>query len=151
MFRNTSESSSTSLSVAGTHANSGEKGAALATALLMLALLSAIAMTVLAVVRTETRIAGSDLKRTQTYYAAASGIEKMTSDFSQLYTKTTRPTSAQLYRIRTAPPTTKDKPIQLTPDRRSPRNKSAKRATNTTLSLSIGATLEASPSCKARK
>jgi len=84
---------------------SGEKGAALATALLMLALLSAIAMTVLAVVRSETRIAGSDLKRTQTYYAAASGIEKMTSDFSQLFTKTTRPTTAQLYKIRTTPPT----------------------------------------------
>src|SRR3982074_2948935 len=84
---------------------SGEKGAALATALLMLALLSAIAMTVLAVVRSETRIAGSDLKRTQTYYAAASGIEKMTSDFSQLFTRTSRPSSSQLYRIRTSPPT----------------------------------------------
>lgn len=83
---------------------SNERGAALATALFMMALLGAIAMTVLAVVRTETRIAGSDLRRTQTFYAAASGIEKMTSDFSQLYTKTSRPTPAQLYRIKTSPP-----------------------------------------------
>lgn len=104
MFRNTSENSSVSVIVSSSQARSGEKGAALATALLMLALLSAIAMTVLAVVRTETRIAGSDLKRTQTFYAAASGIEKMTSDFSQLHTKTSRPTTAQLYRIKTSPP-----------------------------------------------
>ena len=75
---------------------SGERGAALATAILMMALLSAIAMTVLAVVRSETRIAGGDLKRTQTFYAAASGIEKMTSDFSALYGRTSRPTQAQL-------------------------------------------------------
>jgi hypothetical protein len=75
---------------------SGERGAALATAILMMALLSAIAMTVLAVVRSESRVAGGDLKRTQTFYAAASGIEKMTSDFSALYGRTSRPTQAQL-------------------------------------------------------
>ena len=75
---------------------SGERGAALATAILMMVLLSAIAMTVLAVVQSETRVAGGDLKRTQTFYAAASGIEKMTSDFSALYGRTSRPTQAQL-------------------------------------------------------
>src|SRR5258708_11575100 len=75
---------------------SGERGAALATAILMLGLLSAIAMTVLAVVQTETRVAGSDLQRTQAFYAAASGIEKMTSDFSQLFARTSRPTDPQL-------------------------------------------------------
>lgn len=88
-----------------TQAKSNESGAALASAILMLALLSAIAMTVLAVVRTETRIAGSDLKRTQTFYAASAGIEKMTSDFSQLFSKTARPTTLQLNRIAASPPT----------------------------------------------
>src|SRR5262249_33528696 len=68
------------------------------------ALLSAIGMTVLAVVRTETRIAGSDLKRTQTFYAAAAGIEKMTSDFSQLFSRTSRPTTTQLNGIANSPP-----------------------------------------------
>ena len=87
---NSSRTSSKDLSPA----SSGERGAALATAILMLALLSAIAMTVLAVVRTETRIAGSDLKRTQTFYATAAGIEKMTSDFSALYQQTSRPTDS---------------------------------------------------------
>lgn len=103
MFINTRESLSRSDS-ATAQPRASESGAALATALLMLALLSAIAMTVLAVVRTETRIAGSDLKRTQTFYAAASGIEKMTSDFSQLFTKTSKPSDAQLLRIQNSPP-----------------------------------------------
>ncbi len=75
---------------------SGERGAALATAILMMAVLSAIAMTVLAVVNTEMRVAGGDLKRTQTFYAAASSIEKMTADFSALYGRTSRPTQLQL-------------------------------------------------------
>src|SRR3981081_1494562 len=104
MFINKRASRSQMISAPGSRKSSNESGAALATALLMLALLSAIAMTVLAVVRTETRIAGSDLKRTQAFYAAASGIEKMTSDFSQLFTKTSRPTDAQLLRIQNSPP-----------------------------------------------
>ena len=83
---------------------SGERGAALATAILMLGLLSAIAMTVLAVVQTETRVAGSDLERTQAFYAAAAGIEKMTSDFSSLFARTSRPTTTQLNNIAAAPP-----------------------------------------------
>src|ERR1700730_15121369 len=81
-----------------------ERGAALATSLMMLALLSAIAMTVLAVVHTESRVAGSDLERTQAFYAAASGIEKMTSDFSALFARTSRPTPAQLTDIAARPP-----------------------------------------------
>lgn len=104
MFITTRASLSGSNSATGTRQRSTESGAALATALLMLALLSAIAMTVLAVVRTETRIAFSDLKRTQTFYAAASGIEKMTSDFSQLYTMTSRPKDEQLDKIANSPP-----------------------------------------------
>ncbi len=104
MFTSTRENVSGSKTVGGSQRRSNESGAALATALLMLALLSAIAMTVLAVVRTETRIAGSDLKRTQAFYAAASGIEKMTSDFGELFARTSRPTSAQLLGIQNSPP-----------------------------------------------
>lgn len=82
----------------------GERGAALVTAILLLALFGAIAMTVLAVVHTEARIAGSDLERTQTFYAAASGVEKMTSDFSALFLKTSRPSAAQLSYIAASSP-----------------------------------------------
>lgn len=81
-----------------------ERGAALATAILMLTLLSVIALTVLAVVQTETKVAGSDLERTQAFYAAAAGIEKMTSDFSTLFARTSRPTTTQMNTIANSPP-----------------------------------------------
>jgi hypothetical protein len=82
-----------------------ERGAALATALILMSLLSAISLTVLAVVTHESRIAGSDLQRTQTFYAAAASVEKMTSDFCALYARTTRPTTAQFNAIAAAYPT----------------------------------------------
>lgn len=77
----------------------GERGSALVASIFILALMGAIAMTVLGVVTTETRIAGSDLERTKTFYAAASGMEKMTSDFSALFARTSRPTLSQLTTI----------------------------------------------------
>jgi hypothetical protein len=75
---------------------SNERGAALATSLIILALLGAVSMTVLSVVTHEARIAGSDMQRTQTFYCAAASSEKMTSDFSTLFSRTTRPTQSQL-------------------------------------------------------
>lgn len=83
----------------------GESGAALISALIIMALLAAVAMTVLAVVTHEARIAGSDMQRTQTFYATAAGCEKMTNDFSALFTRTSRPTQAQLDAIAADYPT----------------------------------------------
>lgn len=95
-----------------TNTNSGltshrrnERGAALATSLVILTLLGAISMTVLAVVTHEARIAGSDLHRTQTFYAGAASIEKMTNDFCALFARTSRPTTAELNTIAAAYPT----------------------------------------------
>jgi hypothetical protein len=82
-----------------------ERGAALATALIVMSLLSAISMTVLAVVTHESRIAGSDLQRTQTFYAAAASIEKMTSDFCALYARTSRPSTTDFNAVAAAYPT----------------------------------------------
>src|SRR2546426_9509551 len=89
----------------GLRAAHAERGAALSTALIVMSLLAAISMTVLAVVTHEARIAGSDLQRTQTFYAADAGLEKMTNDFSKLFAKTSNPTSAQLSNIATSYPT----------------------------------------------
>lgn len=83
----------------------GERGATLAIAILMLMLLSAIAIGVLAVVQGDTRIAGSDLKRTQACYASAAAIEKMTNDFSGLFAHTSRPSTTQLHNIELNYPT----------------------------------------------
>ena len=85
-------------------ARASERGAALATSLLLLGVLGAIAITVLAVVSKEAKIAGSDVKRTQAFYAAGAGIEKMTTDFSGLFQITSRPTAAQLLAIQNSPP-----------------------------------------------
>jgi hypothetical protein len=82
-----------------------ERGAALASSLIMLSILAAVSMTVLAVVTHESRIAGSDLRRTQTFYAAAAGIEKMTGDFSALFAITSHPSAQQLSDIAAAYPT----------------------------------------------
>jgi hypothetical protein len=75
---------------------SGERGAALVFALIILLLLGAISVTVLAVVSHEMKIAGSDLRRTETYSAAASALESMTNQFSALFQRTSIPTQAQL-------------------------------------------------------
>lgn len=93
------KNSKTNHAVAAQTRGRGERGAALATALIVMSLLSAISMTVLAVVTHESRIAGSDLQRTQTFYAAAASIEKMTSDFCALYARTSRPTTTDFNTI----------------------------------------------------
>jgi hypothetical protein len=84
--------------------NHGERGAALLTALLVMVLIAGISMCVLATVSNEVRIAGSDLQRTQSFYAAAAGVEKMASDFSALFTRTARPTQSQLNAVAAAYP-----------------------------------------------
>lgn len=81
-----------------------ERGAALIMSLLIMALVGVIAMSVLAVVTPESNIAGSDLRRTQTFYATTAGMEKMTYDLSNLFARTTKPTQTQLNTIAAQPP-----------------------------------------------
>jgi len=81
-----------------------EKGAALATAVIILAILSVIALTALAFSSTEARIAGNDLQRSQTFYAASTGLEKMTNDFSNLFREKMNPTQGDLDLIETQYP-----------------------------------------------
>ena len=81
-----------------------ERGAALAIAVIVMAILSVIALTALAFSSTEARIAGSDLQRTQTFYATTAGMEKMTNDFSELFRKKMTPTADDLTAIAGSPP-----------------------------------------------
>ena len=76
-----------------------ECGAALAIAVITVAILSVVALTALAFSSTEARIAGSDLRRTQTFYATSSAMEKMTNDFSNLFRKKLYPTKDDLNTI----------------------------------------------------
>lgn len=88
------------------HLRKGESGAAMAIAVIMVAILSVVALTALAFSSTEARIAGSDLQRTQTFYATASSIEKMDNDFSELFRTKMRPTTADLNGVAANPPAT---------------------------------------------
>lgn len=81
-----------------------EKGAALAMAIIILAILSVVALTALAFSSTEARIAGSDLQRTQTFYAGTAAMEKMTNDFSDIFRKKIYPLPSDLSAIASAPP-----------------------------------------------
>jgi hypothetical protein len=81
-----------------------ERGAALAVAVIVIAILSVVALTALAFSSTEARIAGSDLQRTQTFYAASASLEKMTNDFSNLFTRKMNPTDEDLAKIENSPP-----------------------------------------------
>ena len=82
-----------------------EKGAALAITIIILAILSVVALTALAFSSTEARIAGSDLQRTQTFYAGTAAMEKMTSDFSDIFRKKITPTAQDLINIENGYPT----------------------------------------------
>lgn len=81
-----------------------ESGAALAVAIIVVAILSVIALTALAFSSSEARIAGSDLQRTQTFYATAASIEKLSNEFSDLFRTKMRPTPADLTAIASVQP-----------------------------------------------
>ncbi len=81
-----------------------ECGGALAISIIIVAILSVIALTALAFSSSEARIAGSDLQRTETFYASSAGLEKMTNDFSNLFRRKLNPTLIDLYSIAGAPP-----------------------------------------------
>ncbi len=82
-----------------------ERGAALAIAMIVVAILAVIALTALAFSSTETRIAASDLQRTQTFYATVASMEKMTNDFSNLFHVKMRPTTDDMTVIENNAPT----------------------------------------------
>lgn len=78
---------------------SAEKGAALVTVLILLAILGVIAAGVLTFASSEARIAGSDLRRMQTFYASKTGIEDLTFQFNELFRRKINPNAADLQRI----------------------------------------------------
>src|SRR6476661_8961890 len=83
---------------------SSERGAAMAMAIIIVAILAVVGLTALAFSSSEVRTAGSDLQRTQAFYASVSSMEKMTNDFSNLFQKKLTPTTADLDLIKNSPP-----------------------------------------------
>lgn len=82
-----------------------DSGVALITAILMMALMSALLVGATALVISEQKSRFQDRDRTQAFEAAHSGLEKLTNDLGDLFTKTYAPTSSQISSLTTNPPT----------------------------------------------
>jgi Tfp pilus assembly protein PilX len=83
----------------------GSDGFTLIAALLIMVLLSGVAAGLLYLVTNESRMSGNDLESNLAYYGAESGMEKLTTDLSSLYSQYMIPTNAQIQNLVNYPPT----------------------------------------------
>ena len=84
------------MSRSNTRALGGERGIALIAALLVTMLMSALLVGFTAVVMSDQRYRVIDRTRSQAFYAASAGVEKLTSDLGNLFLTNVAPTAAQL-------------------------------------------------------
>ena len=83
----------------------GSDGFTLIAALLIMVLLSGVAAGLLYLVTNESRMSGNDLESNLAYYGAESGMEKLTTDLSSLYSQYMIPTNTQIQNLVNYPPT----------------------------------------------
>ena len=83
---------------------SREDGIALVSALLILLLMSALMVGFMAMATTDIRVRELSGARTQAFYAAHAGIEKLTADVGDLFTSNFAPTGAQINALAAVPP-----------------------------------------------
>jgi hypothetical protein len=82
-----------------------ERGIALIAALMIMLLMSALMIGFTVVVMSDQRYRGIDKDRNRAYYGAQSGLEKLTTDFGNLYLTNVSPTAAQIDALKNTPPT----------------------------------------------
>ena len=80
------------------------RGFTLVASLLVLALLSAIAISLLFMVQGAGQVGGNDLETNQAYYGAESGMELLTANLAALYQQSQSPTPAQITNLTNNPP-----------------------------------------------
>ena len=80
------------------------RGFTLIAALLVLALLSAIAVSLLFMVHGAGQVGGNDLESNRAYYGAESGMELLTANLAALYQQNQSPTPAQITNLTNSPP-----------------------------------------------
>jgi Tfp pilus assembly protein PilX len=85
--------------------NNNSRGFALIAALLILVLLSGVAAGLFFMVGNERHMSGNNLEDNLATYGAESGMEKLTSDLSALYTANMTPTNVQIQNLTNSPPT----------------------------------------------
>src|ERR1700686_4009529 len=81
-----------------------QRGVALVTVLLMLAMMSAMAVALVYKVNHEQHLQAADSGNTAAYYGAEAGMEKMMSDLSLLYTQIAAPTNCDIAKLQATPP-----------------------------------------------
>ena len=79
-------------------------GFTLIASLLLLLLLSGIAIGLMMMVTTETKVGGSNLQNNVAYHAAEGGIEKMSSDLASTFQNAQSPTASQICNLSTLYP-----------------------------------------------
>ena len=80
------------------------QGFTLIAALLVLALLSAIAVSLLFMVHGAGKVGGNDLETNRAYYGAESGMELLTANLAALYQQSQAPTPVQITNLTNSPP-----------------------------------------------
>jgi hypothetical protein len=83
---------------------SNESGIALISALLVTMLMAAVLVGFAAVVASDNRLRGLDDSRSEAFYAAHAGLEKLTADLGDLFAANFAPTAAQLNTLTAAAP-----------------------------------------------
>jgi hypothetical protein len=84
---------------------SNERGIAMISTLLVMMLVSALLIGFTAMVTSDQRFRFIDRDRTQSFYAASAGLEKLTADLGNLFFVYVAPTPAQITALTTTPPT----------------------------------------------
>ena len=82
----------------------GERGIAIVTVMLLLLLTTSMLAGFLTVVSTDAKLRGVDRSRTQAFYAAHAGLEKLTADLGDLFSEDFAPEPSDLYEIEGQPP-----------------------------------------------
>jgi Tfp pilus assembly protein PilX len=82
----------------------GDTGAALTGVMLVMLLMAAITAGFTALVITDSRVRFLDGTRTQAFYTAHAGLEKMTADLGNLFSNNFAPTGAQVNALTNTPP-----------------------------------------------
>ncbi len=81
-----------------------DSGMAVVSALLVMILMAGIAAGLMALVVTDARVRALDGTRTQAFYTAHAGLEKLTSDLGDLFSVNVAPTGAQINVLANLPP-----------------------------------------------
>jgi hypothetical protein len=88
----------------GHFSHTSSRGYALLSALLLLLLLSAMAVGMVYLTQTETRLGGTDMENTLAYYAAEAAMEQMVADLSGLVARLQVPTQADIDALEASQP-----------------------------------------------